>query len=407
MYLLRRRLRHLNAISIYNVSLTKNANLSLEHEHTPCLFLVVEDIKGRCLYVSEAQKGSQCGCLQFDEIPSLLYTMTRIKIKIIGQIPRTMLLEKTEEFPVWTTLAIYAIDLSRLSPVLSDDEGNLFPKTENVNVPLLHFSDGLFSAPGNFEASPKNFLEPVSQKKSFTYNGVLKLNKILEYWTQMQLEIQELSEKIDELVDNSPKPVSKDAILHACESLTLSIERRQSKVQSLESSNKYGSSCHLSSTTELPINDDYAATLSNYTSVFHRLQSLEERKIGQLLIAMKGTGLCGQNGYVIPNSEDQSIYEMRLKRVDLFTALDDRDRILKNSTLGYYLLFVNILADRVFHMPLPHRLSFYGSTSVIDNALPLYLAASSTQQHLIDFELAIERFNLNIMQVNQFLECHR
>ncbi|CEP60628.1 Vps38p LALA0_S01e15324g [Lachancea lanzarotensis] len=405
MYLSRRRLRHLSGISIYNVSLTKDAKSELKPPYSPSIFVAIEDLHGRCLYVSEAQKRSQCG-LRFEDIPALPYAMTKIKLKIVGQIPQN-LLEENEDLPVWTTLATYALDLSRLSPVLSDDEGNLSPKTGNVNVPVLHFSDGVFGTPGNFEVPPKITPEPVTPKKSFTFNGVLKLNKILEYWTQMHLELQELSEKIDDLVDEKPKLLSKDALLHASESLELSIERRLNKIQSLECSKQNGSTYHLDSSTELPMNEDYGVTLSDYTSALHRLQSLEERKVSQLLIAMKGTSLCGQSGYVIPNKKHQSIYEMQLKRVEPFTALNDRDRILKNSTLGYYLLFVHILANKVFHTPLPHQLSFYGSTSLIDNALPLYLAASSTQQHLSDFDLAVERFNRNIMQVNQFLECHR
>ncbi|SCV04430.1 LAME_0H18360g1_1 [Lachancea meyersii CBS 8951] len=405
MYLLKRRLRHLNAISILRVSLTNTGGGDQDMVHTvSSLFLAIEDLKGRCLYVSEAQNGSH-GSVQFEEMPSLPYTMTKIRLKVLGQVPQG-LLEISSDSPVWTVLVSYTLDLSRLCPIASND-GNVCPKNDNVNVPVFHFPDGLFGAPGVFENAPKNSIELIPHRKSFTFNGALKLNKILEYWTQIHVELEDLSREIDTIVDENPKPLRKQVLLHASEELELAIELRREKIKSLKRTNNSDSCYHCNPSTEQRINEDYGATLSEYTNALHRMQHLEERKIGQLLTAMKKTGLCDRNGFVVPNTKDQSAYEIQLQRVSTSTAMDNTERISKNSLLGYYLLFVYILAERVFRLPLPHQLSFYGSTSVIDNTLPLYLADSPTQKHVSDFKTALERFNLNIMQVNQFLERHR
>ncbi|SCU97776.1 LADA_0H08218g1_1 [Lachancea dasiensis] len=404
MYLLKRKLRHLNAISVYNVSIVRDPATSEDVVRTiPNIFVVIEDMKETCLYASEIQPGSRF-CTQFNEMPHLPYTLSKIRLKIIGQVPET-LLRQTQD-PVWTLLASYVLDFAHLSPVLAAD-ATQSPK-HGINVPVLHFADGSFSIQGEFvQGQSTTNLVGERYVKSFSFNGALKLNKLMEYCTQLQADLDELSHKIDTAVIELPKPIQKGFLISAQKQLESEVRSRKEKAKLLEAMCAAEPFSLPESTEETRTKEEYGSIYSEYTNILHDLRLFEAQKIGQLLVALYKTGLCAPDGFITPHSKGESVYNIQLKKVDSSAILNRADRLSSNTLLGYYLLFVQVLASRILYLPLPHHLSFYGSTSVIDNKLPLYLNMSSTQQHISDFERALDCFNLDVMQVSQFLERHR
>ncbi|KAM3162520.1 Vacuolar protein sorting-associated protein 38 [Lachancea thermotolerans] len=407
MYLLRRRLRHLKTISIFNVSLIKEqGNHAIEVKAVPSVFVVIEDLKGRRLYVSEVQAGTQLHA-QFNELPQLSYTISKVRLKVIGRVPGDLLADDSEE--AWVVLADHVLSFNQLHHVPDNDLPLNFFK--GINVPVLHFSDGIFTLNGAIksivDSRDKASTSCTSTRaKSFNFNSLLKLNKLLEYSTQLHSELCELSNSISSEVPDQRECYSKNLLIDARKNLEETIRLRQERIKYLQDAVHGRPSAPRNSAEDAKVNEEYGSTFFEYSDTKHHLKTLKARRMQQLFQAMQETDLFTSNGLVIPDSE-QSIFYAQLRKLNATSLARDSNRISTNTLLGHYLLFLHILSEKILFVRLPHRLSYYGSTSVINNQLPLYLTSSPTQQHVADFERAVDLFNLDIMQVRQFLERHR
>lgn len=386
-------------MSVLNVSLVRDYTEDATLKIVPC-FIIIEDIKGQLIYVSETQGGSYL-TIQFDELPRLPYAISSIHLKIVGKLPSRILQNPTSE--VWAVIADYTVDFNNLIKIQPEDTDQSF---EGINVPLFEFYDGNYVLK-NAVRSNRQYTKTAPVSKSFTYNSLLKLNKILEYITQIKQELMELTSKLNTLVQDKPQYCNNEVKAQACHQLRKQINEKEAKIITLTGSLDRNSAFAQNNTNEPKMNDEYGVIYSDFSNVRHRLHSYQLRKFQQLIKIFEQTSLFSSNGYIISDQTDTSIYCLSLKIVKAELIIQSRSWEEENTILGFYLLFVYLLAKKILYIPLPHSLSFYGSTSLVDGQLPLYLIASPSQQHFNNFEVAVKNFNSNLMQVRQYLEHHR
>lgn len=359
---------------------------------------MIEDQRGRCIYVSETQDGYH-RVLQFNEFPPLPYAATRIQLIIAAKLPGS-LLESGEGS--WVRLRSFSIDFRKLHWI--NDSDIVDREVIGVNVPVFEFFDGYFAIEGMVQPSSPPNIESTIQKKTFTFNSLLKLNKILEYLAQVKAETgSELSVEIESLLE--PKtPDNTKVIKQSIQQVECTILQRRKNIELLRK--QLGTICVRHDPTESLLNDEYGSVYSDFTQKKQNFHSIQSHKLEQLIKIFENTGIF-EEGCVLLNEAHESVYYLNLTTLDAekMVGRDKRENV--NTLLGYYLLFVQLLAKNVFFLPLPYALSFYGSTSVIKNQFPLYLTASPTQQHLANFVTAISYFNADILQIKQYLEHHR
>lgn len=300
----------MKGISIYNVSLVRDQVKTQVSGALTSIFVVLEDLKGNCIYVSEVQGGSQLGT-HFNELPQLLIPTFRVRLKIVGKLPERLLESGSNE--VWVVLAEYVLNFSRLNYIPDDDMDVSF--AGGVNVPVLHFADGKFTPlKTNYRATREVQTHPTVRAHSFTFNGVLKLNKLLEYSTQLNLELRQLAKEIDSRIGDSSVSYPKEYLMEAKDLMKRNIKLRHDKIQSLKDV-RHGYS---ESTDELQeetrASEEYGTNYSEYSNAKHSLKSLKARKMKQLINTMQATGLFEEDGFVVPSSEG-SIFSTRLKKL--------------------------------------------------------------------------------------------
>ncbi|AMD18894.1 HBL008Cp [Eremothecium sinecaudum] len=395
-YLLLRRLRHLRSISICNVSLIRGDNIQgTKWKLFPC-YLILEDTSGEIVYVSEVQTGAHTS-LRFNELPLLENAVqTFVSLEVVAQLP-------SPEFPKndWVVLCSYSIDFNSLTYV-----GKTHPLSNvpGINVPIFEFNDGYYALTPIPYEEPTNTPIKLQTKKSITFNSLLKLGRMLEYLSQVKLESRKFAYDLQFLIQELHEEEMDMAIKSTLMDLEYQNERKLAVLGSLKR-------CVLQISPkpeeEEPFDNDYGSMYSELVQKKHRILNLQERKFKKLIDIFTNTTLF-QSPYVILHAADaDSPYNISLEKLDLQTILHTDNRISMNTMLGYYLLFISILARKICYIPLPYSLAYYGSTSVINNTLPLYLTLSPTQQQIESFSTAIDLFNMDIMQVKQYLYNRR
>ncbi|SCU83854.1 LAMI_0C05006g1_1 [Lachancea mirantina] len=410
MLLLTRRLRHLKAISIVNVTLVeKAATAGVDFNSIPCYY-IVEDLKGHAHYISEIQVSPGFVC-QFNELPPSFSALTRISIKVVGELPRNILKNSANKNETWVVLNSVSIDLNQLQPVDVDQIDFL---GDHINMPLLEFTDGYFVAcdglksDDHFKIDMEN--KPVSTlvlRKSSNFNSLLKLNKILEFMGQVQRELDDYSAQIEIKLKNRVFS-HRQEYEKAIEQVSTESQIKASNVNVLKAKiervtfgdDEVGG---LSGEND----DEYGTLYSDFLNRKHFLQAVQARKIDQLSGIFAGLDVLNDRDFglailYIDSNTGKSTFDLKVLNAAQMVSIENRERL--NAFLGYYLLVVKLLALKVFHVSLPHRLLFYGSTSLVSESLPLYLTKTPRPHHMTGFENAIHCFNLNILQIKQHLE---
>ncbi|EJS42592.1 vps38p [Saccharomyces arboricola H-6] len=426
-FLLSRRQRHVRAICFHNISLFKpNGDPRVIKEHSNqfvSCFFTLESIRGELLYVSEVQSDS-LQKLCFQDMPQLNGASTMIILKLVGKVPSEILRkissnENTNTEDKWFVLCTYTIDLNKLQPI--NEDAVLITGT---NTPVLHLIDGSYTIPTE---NVKPIKEPTSLhkrniseikiKNSLAYSSLLKLNKLLEYSSQVQEEINEISAKVEEgflLHKNRYQWYMKTA-QKSIEILQMKTKQKNIEMSQFEDSdtiNRSKTDTSLISQDE-SINDDYGSIYSRFVQIKDRLDQLRVKKLYQLIGIFRSTDLFDiKNGHVHfenPSSANDIIKGLKFKSLNieiLFKKADETNKYKEhlNSQLGYYLLFLHLTATQIFKAPLPYKLMYYGSTSVIEGQYPLYFTNSMLTRHQTKLIRAIHYFNANILQLKQFLE---
>lgn len=384
--------------------------------------MVLETIKGQVLYVSEVQDGSLHN-LKFNELPQQDSPITRIVLKIIAQIPKKTLMPSEDGDLVWCALKTYRIDLNKLQCINPEDIIDCY------NSPMLEMSDGYYALPdvpvtsvttnGSKETNHKRNASNYRVKQSFVFNSVLKLNKILDYISQVTDESLGTSDKLETLMQSSSTENKWfiESIKNSNQQLQSTIHKKKLEIKRLKEElilPRMATDTSLDS-FDLSMNDYYGTTYPDLIQSRSRLEVIRSKKLSQLIGIFQATPLFDKElEFVeIDYSKSDLLYnKLMLKVIDkdrvmAMAAESDSNRDLMNTCLGYYLILVALIANKIYKIPLPYSLTYCGSTSIIENIHPLYLDDYPNKKHSEKFVKAIDYFDKDIVQIIQRLGHHR
>ncbi|QLG73667.1 hypothetical protein HG535_0F01780 [Zygotorulaspora mrakii] len=421
-YLLKRRLRHIRSIKLSNIAISE-ANSITEHFQLLSCFITLESHKGQLLYVSELQEASM-NMIQFNELPKQDNPITSFLLKILISAPdnpnSSPLDVPADNEKMWIFFRKYNVDLNKLRRMEQDE------MVENCNYPIFEIVDGLYVLPdaltvsmapasGLHRRTPSNY----KVKQSFSFNSVLKLTMITEYMRQIKDETEFTSHRLDKLMRSVHKETDRiiKVIKNSNEELKKNIERKKESKKNINESFRSPKHARQSSlVSQHPsLNDYYGNTYSDFIQVKNRLELIRSKKVNQLISVFQGTVLFDPEvGFLeLRDSPSSSVYDkIKLKLLDeecilSLASKSEVERYATNASLGYYLLFILLMANEVFEVPLPYSLHFYGSTSIVETNHPLYLENSIALKNLENFSKAVSYFNRDIVQIIQNLELRQ
>ncbi|CAB4257285.1 similar to Saccharomyces cerevisiae YLR360W VPS38 Part of a Vps34p phosphatidylinositol 3- kinase complex that functions in carboxypeptidase Y (CPY) sorting [Maudiozyma barnettii] len=441
-YLLQRRLRHLRSITINNVALQVDKNINNKEQtyretiRSIDCFYVIESLKGVSLLVSEIQR-SPLKAIQFNDVNFCGDSTTRFIFKIVVHVPDDLFPEHIVDNQ-WCIVKEYSVDLNHLQLV---DRKN--DNVQALNAPIFTMDDGCYTLKDiNIERGsvPLSMHDNELQnkifsttKKSFTYNTVLKLNKLLEYIGQTHDETKKLSSKLEKPLSKTQETnKSKFENIETCkEQINKLITKKRTKIKLLKEEieghgtlirSNTASSVDISDKTN--VNDQYGNMYSNLFQTRNNIVHWRTKKLTQLVSIFKVQkffDLAKQlncdiyisvanktNTELLIHRNQQeivlSVIEKDKLQLQINKSLDIQERV--NVFLGYFLLFIDILSNNIFNIVVPYKLMFYGSTSLINKVYPLYLPPAYSAYNQERFYEAIDLFNINIQQLKQYLTDH-
>ncbi|CCK69016.1 Vps38p KNAG_0B05850 [Huiozyma naganishii CBS 8797] len=421
-YLLQRRLRHLQCITVVNAALLLlRPNLEGPENKTlevircvPC-FYTLETAKGQLVYVSEVQS-SVLNNVPFNEVRFTGDSTMHLTLKVIARVPNETLQDGCNE-TVWAVAATYHVDLNHLVEVELD-----VMSVQDYNAPIMKMTDGTFTlrsvktqrtSPlimGNAYTNPVK-ASPINIVKSFSYNQMLKLNKILEYRDNVYGERSTISQRLEENINrhrrHSRIHLSKERAFNSIRELENSLDIKQRRLRELSRLLSANEISKVDSSFEDPIwHDQYATLYSNLIQTRARLFNLRKRKIHQIvtvfgsLINLKFGLIDCRNNQLKLNTVDFGL----LMEVIMSSPSPEACRMEINIALGYYLLLVSLLSSTALAVDLPHILFYCGSNSVVDCKYPFYISDAQSQKQMKKFQDGVLSFNVNVLQIRQFLD---
>lgn len=422
-YLLRHRLRHVRSIGINNVSPAVESKSEKMVVPFPACFLALLSVKGEVLYVSEVQRGF-ISSIQFNELPRLEYSVSHVVLRVMVKIPEQCGLASALKQDDWLVLREFEVDFNKLQNIDPEDQ------LEGHNVPLFEMNDGLYTLQQQrvvrAAASEDTYLRHRRNasrnlvQESFSFNSALKLNIMVNYKAQVMREIEETSKKIQDAVDFTGKrshwhiECVKRYLADLRQSLTTKKAYLRQLDEELENSIVQYEKTTITSPDGQSLQEYYGNNYPNLIKIKDRVDSLKLKKLSRLISIFQTTCLFQKEiGFIEYESASMAgaPYERtKLKLIDqervLAMALkSDAERNIINTCLGYYLLFIQLIATTVFQIALPYGMKFNGSTSMIGNGCLYFndnLSAKRSEAQLH----AIDCFNKNLIQVIQRWEHH-
>lgn len=165
-------------------------------------------------------------------------------------------------------------------------------------------------------------------------------------------------------------------------------------------------------------NDDYGSEYSIFAQDKTKLRSLQAKKLSQFFNIISHLKL-SEFINLDEAKETENPFFIELKPVffeKVITSCNSENSSTNssnvstesiNSQLGYYLLIIKVLSQNILMVPLPYKLLFMGSASMVEDELPLYTQTKQNQEHNTKLQQAILKFNMNINQLKQYMEHHR
>ena len=437
-YLLQRRLRHLRSVTLCNVALQVDKRLEGQesvHRETVTssdCFYVIEDTRGSVLFVSEVQ-GNAMRQLQFNDVQFGYESGTRFLFKIAVQVPHEFASGAASRGgePPWCYIRECSIDLNHLKPI-----DVAVDTVVSLNMPVFRLDDGCYTLP---EAQVDRGAQSIhsrdrsadhmrlqTAKKSFSFNTVLKLNKLLEYRDQVHAETARLSQRLE-----APLNASLERFNNTCENgqhykhqLERTLAKKRADLEALrremeahETMARSNTASSVDITRRASINDEYGTTYSALFQTRDSIMNLRSKKLVQLARIFRIMGFfelaakldCKYCAALEGNGSDS--WQFKLDTIDIPALQRTANKSLEtqelvNTFLGYYLLLLVGLSENIFSVKVPYRLMFYGSTSLIDKVHPLYLPEAYAAYNQERFHAALKLFNINIQQINQYLIDH-
>ncbi|KAH9200099.1 hypothetical protein LQ764DRAFT_227463 [Zygosaccharomyces rouxii] len=373
-YLLKRRLRHVRSVKISNLCVGQRNSQQLMW--FPSYFIVIENGKGQTLYVSEVQQGSLYS-VQFNELPPQDSPLTHFTLRLVAELPER--LSPSPDEKLWFDFRTYKVDLNQVKHVSADDI------IESYNAPVLELVDGdyvlpnvsMLTVPKESIRTHKRANSSIKIKKSFTFNYALKLNKILEYTSQVMEESQQISERVERQIQDEHKR-HQWFVTHLRDynhQLKVRIQKKQLDLRRLRDSVEHFAESEEKDSQPHSLNDYYGNTYPNLIQSRNRLESMRAKKLAQLIGIFQTTDLFHvRAGFVTFNrtllDSSSSLYDRltldllnKTKLLELATDGSEASKKLTSTCLGYYTLFVTLIATSICSIPLPHELMYCGSTS--------------------------------------------
>lgn len=439
-YLLTRRIRHIRSIDLYNISLLTPNDKYNEKSHineylnipVPCYF-IIESLSGETLYISETQSYS-FRRLQFNEMPILGYGDKQLILKVICKLPPKICLkdsvpetENCEE--VWVILGTYSVDLSLLKKVTINE--NIF--FSEINVPTFELDDGLYILPStkilNMNSTESIYETSLSDETRIgirnisSFNSLLKLNKALEYESQIieaNINLSSVTENFLGYLESKDRWGVENLKKNILQIENKIIEKKSNRLKLEEKINIIDDSIKrfkLHSEGSSPsyggADDDYGNKSTKLIKLGDTIDFLKNKKSKQLITIFKYCGLFDSKLNLVSvtsvtennNLIHEHIHLHLLESKKLLKLIDSPSEIKYkiNIHLGYYLLFLNILTQSIWNVPLPHQMKYLGSKSLINRNFPLYFPDKLNESNIDAFVIGISYFNRNLIQARQYL----
>ena len=421
----------MKSISLANLSLIRRHDAQYWFRLFPC-FVVLEDIHNNPIYVTNTQD-SHCSLLQYEDINEIQCSDTIFGVKVIGKFPeQTVEKELRNE---WVVLNHYRVVLKSLVwigehiELLFNSNCN-FEQFSQYNIPIFEFNDGFYMLPQHavfFKVEPRKQQQQQKHemlvKKSFSFNGMLKINKIMQYISQVKQETTKFAEYISE---NYEITGEEQKYFQECiEKYRERIRRLKDTLETLSgelnaiSNNDYDETSSLTSLSmSMLANDDYGSEYSIFAQDKTKLRSLQAKKLSQFFNIISHLKL-SEFINLDEAKETENPFFIELKPVffeKVIASCNSENNSTNssnvstesiNSQLGYYLLIIKVLSQNILMVPLPYKLLFMGSASMVEDELPLYTQTKQNQEHNTKLQQAILKFNMNINQLKQYMEHHR
>lgn len=434
-YIMKRKLRHIQSLKLYNVAipLIRNGyNSNINFIKANSCFFTMETTRGDFIYISENEP-NVLRSIQFNNMKFEGSPINHFILNIFVQIPKEMLVTKHHQ-DSWTKIVSYSIDLSNVHHI----DPEMISQIE-MNVPVFKMKDGYF-IPEQFtinnsfsdkRVSNNHIIHPhggtpkynsSTIKPSINYNNLIKLNKLIEYQKQINKDKDDLSQKIENnlVIRKHFKTVTNERFQTIEKYIEKTEKRLTEKRTKIELLKKDISKIE---TPELPVNkpsstitieqDEYGNIYSNLIQVRERASRVRRRRINKLLTVFKDIPFTNKdiNLFEYTNSDIESLPEKGLtfrtinhESILKFAQESEENRRSINTQLGNYALLLSIVTNKIANIRIPYTLSYYGSSSIIDSHYPLYLMDLQSAKHFERFKKAISLLNVNINQINQFLQ---
>ena len=282
--------------------------------------------------------------LHFQELPKLNGASTMIILKLVGKVPKEVLRsvvsnKDTTIEDKWCILCTYTIDLNKLQPITEDAAF-----ITSVNTPVLELVDGSYTLPTENvtvvkepTSLHKRNISEIKIKYSLAYSSLLKLNKLLEYSSQVHEEMNELSSRIEDsfpLHKNQHQWYIK-TVQKSITSLQTKTNKKNKEVSQLEDNDTiHHSKTEISLVSQdESINDDYGSIYSRFVQIKDRLDQLRIKKLYQLIGIFRSTNLFDiGKGYIRferSSSLENIIEGLKLKTLHIESLFKEAEESLK------------------------------------------------------------------------------
>ncbi|CCF56057.1 hypothetical protein KAFR_0A06220 [Kazachstania africana CBS 2517] len=426
-YLLEKKLRHVNSITLNNVCLPIKKPIENLHiiRVSRCFFIIESFENDGVIYVSEIQSVNCARQVQFNDFSLNGNPATCLCLKVVLEIPAEVTQDNTTS---WMVARNINIDLNSLQAI--DSKNDI---VSDYNVPTFNMIDQNEYIPSAHlitYRSPKNnesLVQNVDLKRSANFNDLLKLNRLLDYMGQISEETISISNKVDVHISGlginqyhlSNVDTSKKVLRKGISKKKLQVRQLKNELKIMQqSSEEYENDSELvhsdtetnSDDKQFGNNDEFGYFFSEVNEKRNQLQYLRAKKYQQLIDIFQITGLFDPAHGLIEVSYDENgeryLQFNTVDSVSFLKEINEENKLELNAMLGYYLLFLKLISKKIYSLELPHKLMYYGSTSVINNIYPLYYPDVGSVKSLHKFSQAMKFFNINILQIRQYLTKH-
>lgn len=434
-------------LSIPNLLKDKDNNNNIENFQSlnglDC-FVILETLEGEIFHISETQTSSLASVTFNDfkiinhKFNTLDKFILRINVSMPTELMKGQIATEGNKDIEFTNIVSYLIDLNE-NLVKFDLE---LDDLDNYNVPVLRINKDYFTL-GNWVNKKSKYsndfgiTDDITKKRSINFTTLLKFNKMIEYGNNLSLERSQISRDIEQFIIKNHNQLNKqsnfeiDNIKDYINQMNDNIQKKRKLIQNLQkliddADNKNNVILNHDADNKSS-NDEYGTTYANYYQIKDKINFVKCKRLNQVIKLFnmilnnellsffhiykdKDNNRLGDlddnsNKVNKDTKDDSRTVILNLLNIDNLISAMEKDGQMDyiNSQIGYYILFLNILSQRIYQIQLPYTLRYCGSTSTINNKYPLFMTDLQSHRQLQQFDIAVNLININIKQLNQFL----